>query len=181
MAENLPWTGVCLFGASLVPRFRWQFIGKCNSGIGISLEAQGFFRIRGNPPVIISPTPSLELPCPVNFLLVSSTDRCPFHRHKIPLSTGHPLLRIWQLQSLLRSLLQSPLQDCVNARKPLSQEFPGVFEEKSYGAYTITVVLPPTFSSSSRTSHPCCHCFRHCFPILAFSITSRSFSGTSGS
>ena len=92
--------------------------------------------------------------------------RCPAHSCYRSFNDSHYSLRFY---------------DCINARKPSFQGVPGIFEEKYYVAYTITVVLRPTFSSSSRTSHPSCHCFRHCFPILAFSIISKSFSGTSGS
>ena len=45
------WTGVCVFTASLALRFRWQIVGKYILGKRISLEAQGLFRIRRNPPV----------------------------------------------------------------------------------------------------------------------------------
>lgn len=37
--------------ASLALRFRWQTVGKLNLGKQISLGAQGFFRIQGNPAV----------------------------------------------------------------------------------------------------------------------------------
>ena len=46
MADST-WTGVCLF----LQFWLSGFVGKYDLGKRISLEAQGFFRIRGNPPV----------------------------------------------------------------------------------------------------------------------------------